>query len=139
MPEDRSDLQNNMHPATAPHSEDVFRDDFTLTRELPPELEVLDRLSMNFVWSWRPDAVEIFRELDPELWDRVEQHPRALLNRISELRLLQKAGDRDYLRKLEGVSADVERYLAAGSEPGNARIAYFCAEYGVHNSLPIYS
>ncbi len=139
MPEDRSDLQNNMHPAAAPHSEDVFRDDFSLTRKLPPELEALKRLSMNFVWSWRPDAIEVFRELDPELWNRVEQHPRALLNRISELRLLQKAGDGDYLRKLEGVSAAVDEYLSAACEPENARIAYFCAEYGVHNSLPIYS
>src|SRR5690606_10213463 len=83
-------------------------------------------------------SIEVFRELDPELWNRVEQHPRALLNRISELRLLQKAGDGDYFRKLEGVSAAVDEYLSAASEPENARIAYFCAEYGVHNSLPIY-
>ena len=139
MPEDRSDLQNNMHPAVAPHSEDVFRNDFALTRELPPELEALEQLSMNFVWSWRPDAAELFRELDSELWDRVEQHPRALLNRVSELRLLQKAGDRDYVSKLESVTSSVDEYLSVGAEPENARIAYFCAEYGIHNSLPIYS
>ena len=137
MPEDRSDLQNNMHPAAAPHSEDVFRDDFTLTRELPPELEALEQLSMNFVWSWRPDAVELFRELDSELWDRVEQHPRALLNQVSELRLLQKAGDRDYVSKLGSVASSVDEYLSVGPEPENARIAYFCAEDGIHNSLPI--
>lgn len=92
--------------------------------------------------------MNIFQDLDPQLWEKVEQNPRSLLREISDLRLLQKAGDPIYVERVARLKADFDTYMAAGvkSFTGDNRtisaehpVAYFCAEYGVHNSLPIYS
>jgi starch phosphorylase len=110
--------------------------------ELPEPLRVLERLSKNFYWSWHPEGVELFRDLDPLLWNKVEQNPGKMLSDANQLLLWQKASDPDYLAKLERFTAEFDAYM---SEPAmklprlDGGIAYFCAEYGVHNSLPIYS
>lgn len=112
--------------------------------ELPEPLKALDRISKNFYWSWHPEGVELFRELDPVLWDKCEQHPQKVLSEVSEIRLWQKAADAGYLAKLEQFTKKFDAYLAeptvetSGLSPEKPA-GYFCAEYGVHNSLPIYS
>lgn len=135
---------SHMQTAASPQVEQVFRNDFYFSREFPENLQFLDTLSWNFFWSWKPEAVNLFRELDPKLWDKYEQNPRILLKKVSALRLWQKAIDTDYVERLNKFSAEFENYLA--ETPNNfGRVtkenpaAYFCAEYGVHNSLPIYS
>ncbi len=110
--------------------------------DLPEPLKVLERLSKNFYWSWQPEGVELFRDLDPLLWNKVEQNPRKMLSDANQLLLWQKASDPDYLAKLERFSAKFDEYMSEPLTeiPGlDGGIAYFCAEYGVHNSLPIYS
>ncbi|MGQ0541589.1 MAG: alpha-glucan family phosphorylase [Blastocatellia bacterium] len=124
--------------------------------ELPEPLKALERISKNFYWSWHPEGVELFRELDPVLWDKCEQHPQKLLSEVSEVRLWQKAADASYLAKLERFTKKLGDYLSEpsvtsvvdkseitehreGTENHRKEIAYFCAEYGIHNSLPIYS
>ncbi|HSI87701.1 MAG TPA: alpha-glucan family phosphorylase, partial [Pyrinomonadaceae bacterium] len=139
MPETQSDPQEYMQPAEARFDEAEFRSDFELERRLPNELEPLERISMNYYWSWRPAGHELFRELEPALWTHVEQHPRALLKGVSELRLLQKAADPEYVQRVHSFASEQERYLADALDPAEVRAAYFCAEYGIHNSLPIYS
>ncbi|MCB1023087.1 MAG: alpha-glucan family phosphorylase, partial [Acidobacteria bacterium] len=101
-------------------------------------------MSWNYYWSWDSDASEVFRDLDPEIWESCEQNPRELLTRVHDLRLWQKAVEPDYIAKIEQLKNRFEQYAA---EPAKAfgeittenPVAYFCAEYGVHNSLPIYS
>ena len=110
--------------------------------ELPEPLKVLERLSKNFYWSWHPEGVELFRDLDPLLWNKAEQNPRRVLSEANQLLLWQKASDPDYLAKLDRFTATFDQYMAQppaaeSNLPGG--VAYFCAEYGVHNSLPIYS
>ena len=122
----------------------VFRDDFEINRELPEPLKALDEISRNFFWSWRPDGAELFRELSPGLWDRCEQNPRTLLRTVSALRLEQKAVDPDYVERVHRFKSIQDEYLAGPLKdsqsigPSNP-VAYFCAEFGVHNSLPNYS
>ncbi|MFN6963321.1 MAG: alpha-glucan family phosphorylase [Pyrinomonadaceae bacterium] len=121
-----------------------FRRDFSLRRELPANLAALDRISLNFAWSWLPGGVDLFRRLEPKLWDDCEQNPRELLTRIDDLRLLQASADADYLRALAAFDARLDQYLAKefgdlGQVTQERPAAYFCAEYGVHNSLPNYS
>ena len=125
-----------------------FRDDFSFTRELPENLQALETLSWNYWWSWSTEGVNIFHDLDPQLWEDVEQNPRIMLRRISDLRLLQKANDPNYAARVAKLEADFHAYRETGvkTRSGNGRkisvehpVAYFCAEYGVHNSLPIYS
>jgi starch phosphorylase len=121
-----------------------FRDNFEIQRELPADLKGLDRISLNFAWSWLPGGVDLFRRLDPRLWDKCEQNPRLLLKRIDGLRLFQAAADADYLRSLQDFEMRFDQYLAKqfdalGRVSAEHPAAYFCAEYGVHNSLPNYS
>jgi starch phosphorylase len=125
----------NQAASTARETELFY--DFSFTRILPEPIKALDELSRNFFWSWNPVGVELFRELDPRLWDDVEQNPRLLLKRIGELRLWQRANDADYVRKLESFTKHFRDYISTSAT--TPEIAYFCAEYGVHNSLPNYS
>ena len=112
---------------------------------LPEPLRDLERIAMNFYWSWQPDGVDLFRSIDPTLWDTSEQNPQKFLSGVSQLRLWQKANDPDYLAALAGFRTKFDVYIAEPPKdeengPTSANpAAYFCAEYGIHNSLPIYS
>jgi starch phosphorylase len=125
-------------PSVGTQAEVRFRKDFGLTRTLPTALEPLDAISRNFYWSWQPDGVALFRDLDPVLWDQCEQNPRLLLKKVSGMRLYQRAADAQYLERLSAFASRSAEYLSVAARTGHA-IAYFCAEYGVHNSLPNYS
>lgn len=111
---------------------------------IPAPIRDLERVARNFYWSWRPEGVELFREIDPALWDKVEQNPLRMLSDASELRLWQRANDSEYVARLNKFVAEFDSYRAIPPVDGNGissahPAAYFCAEYGVHNSLPIYS
>jgi len=117
--------------------DDNFRSDFEIERTLPEALKPLERISRNFYWSWQPEGTALFRDLSPGLWQEVEQNPRVLLKKISYLRLWQRASDPAYIERLNKFNSKFEQYVATAST--QVKVAYFCAEYGVHNSLPNYS
>jgi starch phosphorylase len=111
---------------------------------LPEPIKELERLSKNFFWTWHPEGIELFRDLDPMLWDNVEQHAQKMLNDTSQLLLWQNASDPDYLETLRKFIEKFDAYMAEEPKGFNSvtplrPAAYFCAEYGVHTSLPIYS
>lgn len=138
------ETKRNMQPAAKLQNEENFRNNFRFDRQLPENLRFLETLSWNYFWSWKPEGTNLFREIDPRLWDECEQNPRLFLKRASELRLWQKALDTSYLERLQIFSEDFEKYISAAPEnfkniSGVNPAAYFCAEYGIHNSLPIYS
>lgn len=117
--------------------EGPFRARFAEIDALPAPINALDRISKNFYWSWQPDGVALFRELEPDRWVKYEQNPRLLLENVRELRLWEKAADDNYVRKVNQFAEKFDRYMAdCGAAP---EVAYFCAEYGIHNSLPNYS
>src|SRR5688572_12622284 len=107
----------SMQQAVQAKTPESFRTHFTEIDNLPPSIAGLNEVSKNFYWSWHPEGVELFRDLDPDLWDICEQNPRVFLKRISELRLWQQAGNGDYVRRLEAFSEELQRYLtgSAGS------------------------
>ena len=118
-------------------------------RDLTVTLQPLERLAWNFWWSWAPDGTEVFRDLDPGLWQQCEQNPRALLAQVSDLRLAQMAADPTFSGRVRRLTERFDTYMS-DTRPSpklnvSARItrenpvAYFCAEFGVHNSLPLYS
>lgn len=133
-----------MQQAQAFSREEKFRENFYGARELPENLRYLEDLSWNFFWTWNTGGMELFRELDPALWEKCEQNPRVFLRDIGELRLWQKSTDDEYVERLRLFIEKQKAYLAEAPNP-HGRIssehpaAYFCAEYGVHNSLPNYS
>ena len=129
--------------AVSAQTESTSRTDFEFSRELPENLAPLDSISRNLYWSWQPEGTALFRDLDPELWDKCEQNARLLLKRLSGLRLWQRSADAAYVERVQRFNDKFQRYLSEttnNEQPTtNHSIAYFCAEYGVHNSLPNYS
>ncbi|MDQ3322648.1 MAG: alpha-glucan family phosphorylase, partial [Acidobacteriota bacterium] len=144
MAENSTETNTIMQSAATSQTEQFFRNDFNLTLRLPENLRALDKLSGNYFWSWNADGAALFREIDSRLWEKCEQNPRLFLKEASSLRLWQMANDAGYVEKLNCFDEEFENYIA---QPPNSfgRVtpqnpaAYFCAEYGVHNSLPIYS
>src|ERR1041384_6239136 len=131
------DIQNEPKPSAVP------------ARELPATLQPLEELSWNYWWSWAPDGLEVFRDLDRALWRQCEQNPRLLLSQVTDLRLTQMAADPDYAARVQKLQERFTDYMSDAPpwpklqlKPYITRqtpIAYFCAEFGVHNSLPLYS
>jgi glycogen phosphorylase len=119
---------------------------------LPLPLRPLEQISWNYWWSWSPDGTSIFRDLDPAVWEECEHNPRQLLARTGEYRLMEMASDPVYIERVRNLSDRFQQYLARplttrfGSSQSDRSpispehpVAYFCAEFGVHNSLPLYS
>ena len=103
-------------------------------------------VATNLAWSWNRDARALFRMLDQALWHLTRHNPIELLRRVDPARLAACAEDPEFLRRFDAVRAAAARdATAAGtwfatSYPTLDRpIAYFCAEFGLHSSVPIYS
>ena len=114
------------------------------SRTFPSPLEALERLSWNYWWSWSLDGAGVFRDLDAELWDECEHNPHILLSNVSEYRLAEMATDPVYKERIQTLAGQFDQYLSRPFRNVNGisvdnPVAYFCAEYGVHNSLPLYS
>ncbi|MEN9220546.1 MAG: alpha-glucan family phosphorylase [Thermostichales cyanobacterium SZTDM-1c_bins_54] len=115
---------------------------------LPKSLTRLADLARNYWWTWSQDHLTLFREMDPVLWEKCHHNPVRMLNEVSYLRLAALATDVNYLRTLRRVLASFDEYMAAADTWGKRNlpvydkqrpVAYFCAEYGLHESLPTYS
>jgi starch phosphorylase len=128
--------------------EEVERRKAPRERALPEPLRALGRLAWNYWWSWAADGAAVFRDLDPGVWEECEHNPRRLLAEVPEFRLMQMATDPVYIERVSRLSARFDEYMAdRGTWDGRAdrkitrenAVAYFCAEYGIHNSLPLYS
>ena len=113
---------------------------------VPKRLARLEELANNLWYSWDRPTRALFAKLNPTLWDAVGHSPKALLKRIDEQRLIDAAADPAFLDSLTRVLAAFDAYHAeppfrqnsGGFRPDDL-VAYFCAEFGVHESLPIYS
>src|SRR3954451_10726294 len=126
---------------------------FTVLPSLPDRLQPLFMLAYNLWWCWNPDAVALFRRIDPELFESLDNSPVRLLGATPQDRLEELATDDGFLAHLDRVVGSLEHYLdgrtwfrdaypGAGGGTGGAasvRIAYFSAEFGIHESIPVYS
>src|SRR5215207_8670871 len=112
---------------------------------LPAPLIPRERLAWNYWWSWAADGAGIFRDLDSEIWEECEHNPRQLLAKTSAYRLAEAATDPVYLERVRRIDARFQSYTVAAPHIQSEAItqthpvAYFCAEFGVHTSLPLYS
>lgn len=115
---------------------------------LPPRLEGLAALAVNIAWSWHRQARALFRRIDPVAWHQGEHNPIALLRQVTPERLDSLLRDSDFLAHYDQVMEwlAIEKTSTAGwfrethPDIGVARpVAYFCAEFGLHSSVPIYS
>ena len=122
-----------------------FRD-YTVVPALPKPLARLRELANNLWWSWNGDALELFRRLEPDLWNDVAQNPVWFLAHVSQRRLNQAADDKAFLAHLDRVLRAFDEYMAAEGwfahrfkDCSQSTIAYFSMEFGLHESVPIYS
>ena len=113
---------------------------------IPRRLARLEELANNLWYSWDRPTRELFARLHPPLWDAVAHSPKALLKRIDEKRLVDSADDSVFLSNFNRILSAYDTYHSEplrrdGSEwlRQSDLVAYFCAEFGFHESLPIYS
>ncbi len=112
---------------------------FIVEESIPVKLSGLDELSKNIWWSWNTDAGELFSSIDSELWQECNENPILMLQRIPLDRFRELENDRDFLDRMDSVSERFHAYLREGSECKKPKVAYFSMEYGLHESLKIYS
>jgi glycogen phosphorylase/synthase len=116
---------------------------FDVSATLPAALRGLERLAANFYWCWDPEGRALFEELSPRQWERSGHTPVQLLRMLYPEDLAARSRDEAYLERLERVLGRFDAYLrapaAAGPFSAERPVAYFCAEFGVHESLAIYS
>ncbi len=113
---------------------------------VPERLRPLHELSDNLYFAWNYDAEELFRRINPDLWEVVRKNPVEFLGRIKQGELESLAGDDGFMAHMERVKEEFNRYTSEKlnvSEFGKAGrpfiVAYFTAECGVADCLPIYS
>ncbi len=104
----------------------------------PSRSPPLARLAYNYRWSWTPGGPELFQAVDPDRWERCGENPVRLLQEADPALLERAAADPALHERIAAVQAEVEADLARPDAEGDS-VAYFCAEFGVHRSLPIYS
>lgn len=126
-----------------PGDSDIERAVADLAQTLPEPLRALARIAYDYRWAWSADGAATFRALDPDRWARTGANPRRTLTEMPHARLEQVAGDAAFVARVERLArelrADRERpWLACAASPERP-VAFCCAEFGVHGSLPIYS
>jgi starch phosphorylase len=119
---------------------------FTILPALPEPLEELDVLAKNLFWSWNPQIGDLFKRIDPALWAGCGHNPVKLLGGVSQERLEALSKDEGFLNELKQMTGSMREYLEAPtwfekvcSDNRDAVIAYFSAEFGIHECLPIYA
>jgi len=117
---------------------------FTVSPRIPEKLAFLETLSNNMWYCWNHDAFDLFRRLDPDEWKRIRANPKRLLYQLPQSRFEEVAANESFLNHLSIVQ---ERYEEAVSNHLNKlppvckerNIAYFSLEYGIHESIRLYS
>jgi glycogen phosphorylase len=120
---------------------------FNVSPSLPASLEPLRQLAYNLYWDWNTEIKELFRRLDRDLWEATRHNPVALLARVSQSRLQEVAADDGFLAHMERAVGELNTYLhdrswykhKRANNVGKECFAYFCAEFGLVDCLPIYS
>jgi glycogen phosphorylase len=121
---------------------DIARAIDELADRLPDALAVLARLAYNYRWSWTPGGAELFASIDRERFELCGENAVRLLQEAAAETLRAAAADPVLLERAAAVERQVSAALERVAEPSfqrSAPVAFLCAEYGVHTSLPIYS
>jgi starch phosphorylase len=118
---------------------------FTVIPSLPEKLEPLRELARNLWWSWSHDAVSLFQRLDRDLWESTHHNPVRVIGSIRQERLDEIVEDEGLIAHMQRVYQQFQQYLKAPTwfakthPDESTSIAYFSAEYGLSESVPIYS
>ena len=119
----------------------------TVNPQLPKRINRLSEIANNLWWSWNTDFLKIFKEIDIDLWERVDKNPVKFLKLVSQEKLEQASINQQVLKQYDKIVNDFDGYMNSKNTwfskkyPNNKNdiIAYFLAEYGLDETIPIYS
>ena len=119
----------------------------TVNPQLPKRIEKLGEISNNLWWSWNTEFLRLFQKIDMDLWEQCSKNPVKFLKQVSQDRLEKVSKDIAFLKEYDKVAENFEDYMNSKNTwfsnkyPGNKKdlIAYFSAEYGLDQTIPIYS
>ena len=121
---------------------------FTVISSLPPKLSPLRELAHNLWWTWNLEAVSLFRRLDRDLWEETGHNPVWMLGRLPQQAFEEAAADDGFIAHMMRVYQSLNRYIGshdtwfhrtlAEAHP-DLKIAYFSAEFGITECMPMYS
>jgi glycogen phosphorylase len=116
---------------------------------MPPRISRLYELAYNLWWSWHPEARALYSTLDTDLWEETGHNPVRFLSEVEPERLEEAAHQSDYLQRYDTILSNFDAYMQPHAretwfsrtypELSHKTIAYFSAEFGLHEALPIYS
>lgn len=120
----------------------------TVVPQLPDNLKKLSEIANNLWWSWNTEFLRLFETMDIDLWESVGKNPVKFLKHISQEKIEHFSNDEEFLNKYNRVVNNYESYMNSkdtwfnknhANNKNNDTIAYFSAEYGLDEILPIYS
>ena len=119
----------------------------TVNPQLPKRIEKLGEISNNLWWSWNTEFLRLFQKIDMDLWEQCSKNPVKFLKQVSQERLEKASKDITFLKEYDKVAENFQDYMSSKNTwfsnkyPGNKKdlIAYFSAEYGLDQTIPIYS
>lgn len=132
--DERDKLSFKINVANSPNWSSII-----INKQLPERIKALDIISKNLWWSWNEEAIELFKMVDLELWRASRGNPIMMLDAITLSKAKELENDTKFLRKLDSVFLKFQEYLSAKPNPEDPTISYFSMEYGLDQSLKIYS
>ena len=119
----------------------------TVNPQLPKRIEKLSEISNNLWWSWNTEFLRLFKKIDKDLWETCEKNPVKFLKQVSQERLEAVATNTEFLKEYDRIAKEFNDYVTSKNtwfankypENKNDLIAYFSAEYGLDQTIPIYS
>ncbi|MDR1600932.1 MAG: alpha-glucan family phosphorylase [Tannerella sp.] len=123
----------------ASESNDAIWRDIYSQSKIPTQLKNLQEIATNLWWVWNHEGANLFKELDPAVWEETQGNPAALLQRISRERIEQILGNQGTMDKISRVYDMYKAYVQAEFDRSKPSVAYFSMEYGLTNVLKIYS
>ncbi|MBQ6509823.1 MAG: alpha-glucan family phosphorylase [Flexilinea sp.] len=119
----------------------------TANAELPKRIGRLNELAYNLWWAWNPDAINLYKRLNMNLWDMVSHNPIELLQKVSPAALKHAAEDEAYLKDYDRILAEFDAYMNQKEtwftkhypQHTDKSIAYLSFEFGLHESIPAYA
>ena len=119
----------------------------TVNPQLPKRINRLEDIAENLWWSWNTNFLKLFKEIDIDLWENVGKNPVKFLRQVSQEKLELACENQELLKKYDRFVDDFDNYMKSKNTwfskkyPNNTNdlIAYFSAEYGLDETIPIYS
>ena len=106
---------------------------------MPKKLNKLEAFTKNLWWSWNYCAQDLFEKMGGEMWLKLKKNPVAMLENINQSRFDKLIADKDFMNLYEKVMDKFEAYMTKAKQKSDQQIAYFSMEYGIDDSLKIFS